>query len=72
MAERRQRGPGTFRQRDVIAAVKAAERAGKTVRSFRIDRNGAIEVIFGEPEKIGQEEANPWDRLLSEGPLAVR
>lgn len=72
-SERRQRGPATFRQRDVVAAVKATERAGKTVREIRIDRNGSIRIIIGEAKVDQPVGANPWDELFTrEDQVALR
>jgi hypothetical protein len=52
------RGPVTFRQRDVTAAVKAIEAAGKTVFGVEITREGTIRVITHEPPRPGPEPAD--------------
>jgi hypothetical protein len=60
MAERR---PSTFRQRDLTAAIKGAERAGKHVFSVEIAKDGTIKVnTFREAENA--RGANPWDEAL--------
>ncbi len=53
------RGPLTFRQRDVVAAVKAVERAGHQVGRVEIGRDGKIVVVLaqGAPEA----PSNEWD-----------
>jgi len=45
------RGLHTFRQRDVARLVKAATAAGLKVRSVRVDKSGAIEVVTGDGPK---------------------
>lgn len=40
------RGPLTFKQRDVAAAIKAALRAGQQVDRIEIRRDGSIVVIL--------------------------
>ena len=40
-----------FRQSDLTRAVKAAEKAGLCVGRVRIEPDGAIEIIAGEPDK---------------------
>ena len=39
-----------FSQADLTRAVKAFEKAGLCVRKARIEPNGAIELVAGEPE----------------------
>jgi len=43
------RGPATFRQRDVTAAVKAATAAGLDIARVEIDKTGKIILITGKP-----------------------
>jgi hypothetical protein len=60
-------GPALFRQRDVTAAIKAAERAGKTVSRVLIGVDGSIILEFATPitPVEGQpEEKNEWDVVL--------
>ena len=54
------RGPQTFRQRDVTKAVKGALATGVPVASVRVDKDGAIVVTFGDPEK-NKSDRNEWD-----------
>lgn len=60
MAERTTRGPSTFRQRDVTAAIKAVRAAGEEVAGVEIATDGRIRVIVGR-EAIAAEAKNPWD-----------
>lgn len=60
MSERPKRGRATFRERDVKAAIRAAEAAGKNVVSAKITREGEIEVIFDAGE-AASKKTNPWD-----------
>jgi hypothetical protein len=53
----------TFRQRDVTAAIKAVERAGYSVASVSITRDGSISVELKSPDGSGtalEREPNPW------------
>jgi hypothetical protein len=54
------RGQQTFRQRDVTKAVKGALATGVPIASVRVDKDGAIVVTFGDPEKI-ESDRNEWD-----------
>jgi hypothetical protein len=57
------RGPTTFRQRDVAAAIRAARRAGIEVARIKIERDGTITIISGKPEEPDTTgaEVNEWD-----------
>jgi len=59
------RGPCTFRQRDLTAAVKAVIAAGCEVARAEIDAaTGRIMVIIGKPQEPAAQgrEGNEWDR----------
>jgi hypothetical protein len=58
----RRRRPALFRKADLARAVKAMEKAGKEVRSAKIDKDGRIVVVcVSEPAK---GETNEWDTVL--------
>lgn len=59
MGERRSRGPATFRERDVKAAIRAVEATGKPVAGVEIAPDGRIRVIVGTA--AAGETVNPWD-----------
>jgi len=63
LANRRPRGECTFRQRDVTAAVKAAQNAGLSIARVEIGKDGQITVVAGTPTNgSGQVgERHPWD-----------
>jgi hypothetical protein len=44
------RGPVTFRQRDLVRALKGAKAAGLEIFKVEIDRDGKIVVIFGRSD----------------------
>jgi hypothetical protein len=44
------RGPLTFRQHDLVRALKGAKAAGLEVFKVEIDKEGKIVVIIGKPE----------------------
>jgi hypothetical protein len=52
------RGPTTFRQRDVTAAIKAAAAAGLLVARVEIDKSGKIVIVTGaQQEQITTQSA---------------
>lgn len=50
------RGPSTFRQRDVTAAVKAVAAAGIAVTRIKIGKDGSIEISTGGDQVITPPE----------------
>lgn len=58
---RRPRRPGRFTQADLIKVLKAAQRAGTPIASVRIEPDGAILVVPGDPNRVTSSQPNPWD-----------
>jgi hypothetical protein len=66
------RGPQTFRQRDITAALKAARLAGTPVARVEISRDGRIVLVMGKPSEVDGdlvqlnegEGENPWDKRV--------
>lgn len=60
------KGPQTFRQRDVCAAIKAARQAGCTVERIEITKDGKIVIVTGGGAEavIDDDDENPWDKAL--------
>lgn len=44
------KGQRTFRQADVVRAIKATRAAGEKIARVEIHRDGRIIVLFGEPQ----------------------
>jgi hypothetical protein len=65
------RGPITFRQRDVSAAMKAATDAGYAVDRVEIDKAGKITVFVAGRDGGSPPPANPWEELANEE-VAIR
>jgi hypothetical protein len=60
------RGPLTFKQRDVAAAIKAAVQAGQQVQRVEISREGRIVIILsnGKEQTTDNADRNEWDAVL--------
>ena len=58
------RGPQTFRQNDLKRALKVAAGAGMRVTEIRVDKDGRIVVVVGEPGKI--ESQAPLDQWIAQ------
>lgn len=52
MAERAPRSPSHFRQRDVTAAIRAAEAAGKEVVRVEIEPGGKVVIITSRDDPL--------------------
>jgi hypothetical protein len=61
------RVPLTFRQRDVVRAIKAVKKAGQLVSRVEISKDGTITVISSQVNKdlAAPPEDNPWDDAKS-------
>jgi hypothetical protein len=60
------RQSSTFRQGDVVRAIKAVLAAGLSVSVVRVSPEGEIEVVTGTPEvqtSRGAKGENEWDRV---------
>jgi len=57
------RGPRTFRQRDLAAAIKAAKAAGLEVARVEVDKTGKI-VVVTTKGAIEPAPGNEWDTVL--------
>jgi len=61
------KGPATFRQRDVSAAIKAAKAAGCTIVRVEVGKDGRVVLVLathGEKPGLGEKPANEWDEVL--------
>ena len=63
------RGPTTFRQRDVTAAIKAAKAAGLDVARIEVDKAGKIVVVATATKgaiaaPVAASDKNEWDDVV--------
>jgi molybdopterin biosynthesis enzyme len=55
------RGPCTFKQSDMVRAIKAAVAAGVEIARVEVDKEGKIVIIAGKPEsKSAGNELDQW------------
>ena len=63
------RGALTFRQRDLVRALKGAKAAGIEVARVEIDKAGTIVMVTGKPSTDSPNRSeNPWDEVRHENP----
>ena len=55
----------TFKQTDLLRAIKASQKAGLSIARVEIDRDGKIVVVVGDGSgnSMKEEGANEWDRI---------
>jgi len=53
------RGPLTFKERDLKAAVNAVKKAGENVARVKIEKDGSIVIDVGPPNILGCEPSPP-------------
>jgi hypothetical protein len=60
------RGPATFRQRDLSAAIKAAVAAGCAIARVEVGKDGRIVLVLvtGEERSLAAGCDNEWDDVL--------
>ena len=59
------RGPVTFKESDLMRAIRCAVRAGLHVAGFEITRTGNIRVHAGRPtEPVEDVDDNEWDKAV--------
>jgi hypothetical protein len=63
------RKPLTFRQQDLVRALKGARAAGVEVKQVEIDRAGKIVLVPATASTdLLEPSENPWDEVLYETP----
>jgi len=61
--------PQTFKQTDLLRAIKAFQKAELPIARAEIDRDGKIVVVAGERKSTDENRmtnGNPWDEVLYE------
>jgi hypothetical protein len=57
-------GPCTFKEVDLIRALRAAKKAGVDVARAEVNRDGTIVLVLnGSGEKLLNTERNEWDEI---------
>lgn len=54
------RGPLSFKETDLVRAIKSALKAGLQVSGFKITKAGSIVIMTGQPAEASLAQ-NPWD-----------
>jgi len=63
------RRPLTFRQQDVVRALKSAMAVGLDVKQVEIDKAGKIIIVSAMTSTdLAEPSENPWDEVLDETP----
>jgi len=63
------RGPLTFRQQDLVRALKGAKAAGIEIARVEIDKAGKIVMVTGKRSlDLPEASQNPWDEVRHENP----
>jgi hypothetical protein len=56
--------PLTFKQTDLLRAIRTFQKAGLSIARAEIDRDGKIVVVVGEGRGTNDNaEENPWDTV---------
>ena len=55
------KGPLTFKQTDLLRAIRTSQKAGLSIARVEIDREGKIVVVVGEGMTIQGNAVNEWD-----------
>jgi hypothetical protein len=66
------KGPLTFKQADLLRAIKVSQKAGLSIARVEIDRDGKIVVVVGEGMTIQGSAGNEWDELYGENQPETR
>jgi hypothetical protein len=60
------RGPATFKQRDVKAAIKAAFDAGAGTARVEVDKAGRLVIVASKPDQPKDVAGNGgWDQAIA-------
>ena len=59
------KGPLTFKQTDLLRAIRTSQKAGLSIARVEIDRDGKIVVVVGEGNAKAESTATELDRWLA-------
>jgi hypothetical protein len=60
------RGPATFKQRDVKAALKAAFDAGAGTARVEVDKGGRLVIVASKPGQPTSPTSGGWDQAIAD------
>jgi hypothetical protein len=66
------KGPLTFKQTDLLRAIRTSQKAGLSIARVEIDRDGKIVVVVREGMTIQGSAGNEWDELYGANQTEIR
>jgi hypothetical protein len=57
-------GPSTFKEVDLIRALKAAKKAGVDITRAEVARDGRIVLVLNRGGEATNSESNEWDEYI--------
>jgi hypothetical protein len=58
-------GPSTFKESDLVRALRAAQKAGRKVTRVELEKDGKVALVFKTgTEDAHSSEVNEWDEAI--------
>lgn len=58
-------GPSTFKESDLVRALRAAQKAGRKVTRVELEKDGKVALVFKTgTEDAHRSELNEWDEAV--------